>query len=127
MLRGGSWNNNNTENFRCDYRNRNNPENRNNNRGFRLALPCPLKMRMPGVYGRPVSILGKSAGGSRPSRRKAQGKYKKAPSVLVTREGESSGGALAHRPIFTPKRHAPTPINPHGSPAHAQCTVTSAA
>jgi len=37
VLRGGSWNNNNTDNFRCDYRNRNNPYNRNNNNGFRLS------------------------------------------------------------------------------------------
>jgi len=40
VLRGGSWNNNNTDNFRCDNRNRNTPHNRNNNRGFRLSLPC---------------------------------------------------------------------------------------
>ncbi len=36
MLRGGSWNNN-TENARCAYRNRNEPDNRNNNVGFRLV------------------------------------------------------------------------------------------
>jgi formylglycine-generating enzyme required for sulfatase activity len=42
VLRGGSWNNNNTDNFRCDNRNRNNPHNRNNNRGFRLSLPYAL-------------------------------------------------------------------------------------
>ena len=37
VLRGGSWNNNNTDNFRCANRNNNNPENRNNNNGFRCA------------------------------------------------------------------------------------------
>ncbi|MFM6058740.1 MAG: SUMF1/EgtB/PvdO family nonheme iron enzyme [Microcystis sp.] len=36
MLRGGSWNNN-PENCRCAYRNRNNPDNRNNNIGLRLV------------------------------------------------------------------------------------------
>ncbi len=36
VLRGGSWNNN-PSNCRSAYRNRNEPENRNNNVGFRLA------------------------------------------------------------------------------------------
>jgi len=44
VLRGGSWNNN-QNNARCAYRNRNNPDNRNNNVGFRVAashgIPCP--------------------------------------------------------------------------------------
>ena len=37
VLRGGSWNNDNPENFRCANRNNNNPDNRNYNYGFRLA------------------------------------------------------------------------------------------
>jgi hypothetical protein len=36
VLRGGSWNNN-PNNCRASNRNRNNPDNRNNNIGFRLA------------------------------------------------------------------------------------------
>lgn len=36
VLRGGSWNNN-PRNLRSANRNRNNPTNRNNNNGFRLA------------------------------------------------------------------------------------------
>ena len=36
MIRGGSWNNK-PENLRSANRNRNNPDNRNNNLGFRLA------------------------------------------------------------------------------------------
>ncbi len=36
VLRGGSWNNN-DRNVRTTNRNRNNPDNRNNNIGFRLA------------------------------------------------------------------------------------------
>jgi formylglycine-generating enzyme required for sulfatase activity len=36
VLRGGSWNNNPT-NLRSANRNRNTPDNRNNNNGFRLA------------------------------------------------------------------------------------------
>jgi hypothetical protein len=35
-LRGGSWNNNHT-NARCAYRNRNIPDNFNNNVGFRVV------------------------------------------------------------------------------------------
>lgn len=42
-LRGGSWNNN-TDNLPCAIRNRNNPDNRNNNIGFRVvrAQSCPI-------------------------------------------------------------------------------------
>ena len=36
-MRGGSWNNHH-DNARCAYRNRNNPDNRNNNIGFRVVL-----------------------------------------------------------------------------------------
>jgi formylglycine-generating enzyme required for sulfatase activity len=36
VLRGGSWNNN-ASNCRVANRNNNNPDNRNNNYGFRLA------------------------------------------------------------------------------------------
>ncbi|OQX06386.1 MAG: hypothetical protein BWK73_30965 [Thiothrix lacustris] len=37
VIRGGSWNNN-GRNCRSAYRNRNEPDNRNNNSGFRLIL-----------------------------------------------------------------------------------------
>lgn len=37
MLRGGAFNNN-PENVRCAYRNDNNPDNRNNNIGFRVVV-----------------------------------------------------------------------------------------
>jgi len=37
VLRGGSFNNN-QDNARCADRNRNNPDNRNNNIGFRVCL-----------------------------------------------------------------------------------------
>lgn len=51
VLRGGSWNNDNTENFRCTHRNNNNPTNRNNNNGFRCAStlgPEPGRPRTAG-------------------------------------------------------------------------------
>jgi hypothetical protein len=37
VLRGGSWNNN-QNNARCSYRNRNKPNNRNDNNGFRVVV-----------------------------------------------------------------------------------------
>jgi formylglycine-generating enzyme required for sulfatase activity len=37
VLRGGSWNNN-QNNARYAYRNRNQPNNRNDNRGFRVGV-----------------------------------------------------------------------------------------
>ncbi|HOX02952.1 MAG TPA: SUMF1/EgtB/PvdO family nonheme iron enzyme [Candidatus Paceibacterota bacterium] len=37
MIRGGSWNNN-PQNCRSANRNNNNPDNRNNNIGFRVVL-----------------------------------------------------------------------------------------
>ncbi len=45
VLRGGSWNNN-RNNARCSYRNRNEPDNFNNNIGFRLVCSTSLN-RMP--------------------------------------------------------------------------------
>ena len=45
MLRGGSWNNN-ARNCRSAYRNRNEPDNRNNNIGFRLAA-APTRTDVP--------------------------------------------------------------------------------
>ncbi|MFZ5881424.1 MAG: hypothetical protein ACOY0R_18815 [Chloroflexota bacterium] len=43
MLRGGSFDNN-DRNVRCAYRNRNNPNNRNNNIGFRVVV-CAVVSR----------------------------------------------------------------------------------
>lgn len=49
VLRGGSWNNN-RDNARCAYRNDNNPDNDNDNNGFRLATraPRPPEVRCAG-------------------------------------------------------------------------------
>jgi formylglycine-generating enzyme required for sulfatase activity len=43
--RGGSWNNE-ARNARCAYRNRNNPDNRNNNLGFRALLQLTGNMEI---------------------------------------------------------------------------------
>ncbi|MCX6625650.1 MAG: SUMF1/EgtB/PvdO family nonheme iron enzyme [Acidobacteria bacterium] len=45
VLRGGSWNNDNSNNFRCANRNNNTPDNRNNNNGFRCASTLPAGVR----------------------------------------------------------------------------------
>ncbi|MBC8214856.1 MAG: hypothetical protein ISR90_00530 [Candidatus Marinimicrobia bacterium] len=52
-MRGGSWNNN-ARNCRVANRNRNNPDNRNNNNGFRLVLSAQyyLFAKISVVYGR---------------------------------------------------------------------------
>jgi hypothetical protein len=45
VLRGGSFNNN-DQNVRCGVRNNNNPNNRNNNIGFRVILSTFLAWRI---------------------------------------------------------------------------------
>ena len=52
VLRGGSFNNNH-RNVRCAYRNRNNPDNRNDNKGFRVAaFPIQLTPLTPSLVKR---------------------------------------------------------------------------
>ncbi len=52
VLRGGSWNNQ-PDNARAAYRNRNTPDNRNNNNGFRVArsLSPASTLQKPGFPG----------------------------------------------------------------------------
>ena len=49
VLRGGSWNNN-AQNCRVAYRNNNEPDNQNNNIGFRLVLSLQLTGRPDGRH-----------------------------------------------------------------------------
>jgi retron-type reverse transcriptase len=51
VVRGGSWNNDNTENFRCANRNNNDPTNRNDNNGFRVASTSMPEFLRPGAKG----------------------------------------------------------------------------
>ena len=44
VLRGGSFNND-QRNARCAYRNRNNPNNRNDNNGFRVVVAAHFSLR----------------------------------------------------------------------------------
>jgi hypothetical protein len=53
VLRGGSFNNN-RRNARCAYRNRNNPNNWNNNNGFRVGVVSHIfavSPEIPSGYG----------------------------------------------------------------------------
>ncbi|MFH1491492.1 MAG: SUMF1/EgtB/PvdO family nonheme iron enzyme [Pseudomonadota bacterium] len=56
MIRGGSWNND-AHNCRSAYRNNNEPDNRNNNVGFRLSSSRPRSdaacPRISGQHRRP--------------------------------------------------------------------------
>ncbi len=60
-VRGGGWNNP-ASNARAGYRNRNEPDNRNNNSGFRVVVCC--HKRSPGV-GLSMAYHGSSASASR--------------------------------------------------------------
>jgi len=56
--RGGSWNNN-AQNCRVSNRNNNNPENRNNNLGFRLACRQLTEKKVDALteFYKPVNVL----------------------------------------------------------------------
>jgi Sulfatase-modifying factor enzyme 1 len=56
VIRGGSWNNT-ADNTRASNRNRNTPENRNNNLGFRVARAQPSRW-IPDGLARPPSRPG---------------------------------------------------------------------
>lgn len=64
VLRGGAWINN-PENARSANRNRNNPDNRNNNRGFRVvcASHTPLVFQQTGMLRSPRSAECGETGG----------------------------------------------------------------
>ncbi|MEO0704383.1 MAG: hypothetical protein AAF050_01830 [Cyanobacteria bacterium J06649_5] len=69
--RGGSWNNN-PENCRSAYRNNNNPENRNNNIGFRVSCAAPSTLLWPCLQGE-----------SEPSDGNLSGVHQKSPDLLL--------------------------------------------
>lgn len=101
-VRGGSWNNNQT-NARAAYRNFNAPDNRNNNIGFRLACPShtlvPLQRRgVTPVASAPTGTAG--AGGAsgigRRLRFAARGEGSKMARVSPVRTGGRSTVRRAH-------------------------------
>jgi formylglycine-generating enzyme required for sulfatase activity len=52
VLRGGSYNNEGS-NLRCAYRNNNNPNNRNDNNGFRVVVSSFMLLEYEGYQGLP--------------------------------------------------------------------------
>jgi hypothetical protein len=66
VLRGGSWNNN-RPNARAAYRNNNEPDNRNNNIGWRCVVGV---VRAPGVFpkGQVSQVYGRGASAQAESR-----------------------------------------------------------
>jgi hypothetical protein len=58
--RGGSWNNN-AQNCRAANRNRNTPDNRNNNLGFRVAAAPREGMDFPARWNRRAPCPGRKA------------------------------------------------------------------
>ena len=53
VLRGGSWNNN-PDNCRAANRNRNTPDNRNNNNGFRVVVVSGVGVHLQGCHRRGI-------------------------------------------------------------------------
>ncbi|MBN3036797.1 MAG: hypothetical protein JW861_14525 [Bacteroidales bacterium] len=77
MVRGGSWNNK-PRNCRVSNRNRNTPDNRNNNNGFRLASILHGRSRLMGIRRECTQNPGfgpaRTSGGKHKNRR-AAGKF----------------------------------------------------
>ena len=71
VIRGGAFNNT-SNNVRCAYRNRNNPNNRNNNIGFRMVVST-LFIGMPESRRALSAVEGFAA--EAPKRRKNGGAY----------------------------------------------------
>jgi len=76
VLRGGSWNNN-PQNLRSANRNRNNPTNRNNNNGFRVASTLTARVaaftdaaREQRVRPGPAMLSGRLSGSGAVTRRR---------------------------------------------------------
>lgn len=95
VVRGGSWNNN-RNNVRCAVRNRNNPDNFNNNIGFRMVLSHNIFL--PEVpYPSTDGGRGEISAGLFPARGFASGKYTNCPPPEFGSEADTS---LAHPVIF---------------------------
>jgi hypothetical protein len=78
VIRGGSFNNNDTNNLRAVYRNNNTPTNRNNNIGFRCrSTPSRGRMAFPGQG---QSAAARLASSRRPRRSASRGP---APLILA--------------------------------------------
>jgi hypothetical protein len=88
VLRGGSFNNN-QRNVRCAYRNRNNPNNRNRNNGFRVVVAHDFPNA--GTARRPCNLRVALASGSRLEKRRG-------PSLAESCSARSRTGRIATAP-----------------------------
>ena len=93
VLRGGSWNNDNPDNFRCANRNDNDPDNRNHNNGFRVSSTIPCQS--PDLYGGQERV-GRVQTGSRP-----QGQISKWRGAAGSPRGRTSSHAFSCLLPFT--------------------------
>ena len=96
VLRGGSWNNDNTNNLRASNRNRNNPTNTNDNNGFRCAAAQCFFHRpeMPGVHGRRDTAKERNTPCVPARQHFGEGpKSAVPPRPVVVRKGEAGRGA----------------------------------
>jgi len=115
-VRGGGWNNP-ASNARAGYRNRNEPDNRNNNQGFRVVVCC--HKRSPGAASW-QACHGSSASASRGLAEPAGGRMARGgrvcrPGVAPSRLGVYSNGlhpapprAVPVQPPFQRRRQPPS-------------------
>ncbi|MCC6568015.1 MAG: hypothetical protein IT315_02140 [Anaerolineales bacterium] len=114
-MRGGSFNNN-RNNARCAYRNNNNPDNRNNNIGFRV---CVSSTSLPSAGNAARLRLGCrgffDGAGNTPAHSARRAEYKKAPRLghFVPPRGNSY---FKERHQFKPNFFATSPASKVGSP-----------
>ena len=101
VVRGGSWNNTNPDNFRASYRNNNTPTNRNNNLGFRCVrrspgppIPMTIGIRRNSVHHGARKCAKGSPCASRPGPRATGGEYTKARRRLVGARSTAVAGQI---------------------------------
>ena len=107
-MRGGSWNNN-QDNARSANRNRNNPNNRNDNIGFRVLCSSHIFLVPPGH-----GVCGRRAGGSGPVRTGAASGVVRRPRFA----GRGEEGKMARvGPVRTARVAGPSGTYQTGAPA----------
>ena len=102
VLRGGSWNNDNPDNFLASNRNNNNPDNRNDNNGFRCA-----GVGVGGSSPKAIVIRPMPGGSSLPGQCQEDTSLTAAP-VPVPATGKDAARAVAGNPeSFRGESHGP--------------------
>ena len=107
VVRGGSYNNN-DRNVRCAYRNYNNPNNRNNNIGFRVVCVSPhvvYETSSPEMPGGPRLVRRMPGRGKKRWRGPCPGRAAFTPLFVKGRVGVEAAGRISASPSlagFTP-------------------------